>query len=231
MIEKFVSVVENGGGTVAHERFELLVFDLDGTLADTKHDIATAVNLTLAEVGLPVRTPEQIYGFVGSGVRRLLQQCVGEDEGPRLSAVLRIFRRHYLAHLLDQTRLYEGIPRVLEAFRQRRKTVATNKPQVYTDPLLKGLGVHHLFDLVFGAESGLPIKPQPEMILETLRRLGISKQQALMIGDGIHDIQAARAAGIRVCAVGYGLGDPDELRAAAPDFFASVPEDLLQVAQ
>lgn len=208
---------------------DLLIFDLDGTLADTKHDIATAVNLTLAELGLPRRPLAEIHGYVGGGVRRLLQHAVGENDGPRLRETLRLFRCHYLVHLLDTTRLYPGMADVLEYFGGRKKSVATNKPQVYTDSLLKGLSVYHLFDLVLGADSGLALKPEPEMILEAVRRSGVPAAGAVMIGDSLNDIHAARAAGVPACAVGYGMSDPDELRAAGPEFFAARPEDLMRL--
>ncbi|HUK55738.1 MAG TPA: HAD-IA family hydrolase [Nitrospiria bacterium] len=208
---------------------ELLIFDLDGTLADTKDDIATSVNLTLKELGLPEEAPGVIYTYIGSGVRRLIQQAVGEAEGERFREAMRIFRGHYMTHLLDTTKLYPGIDGVLDHFRSKKMAVVTNKPQAYADPIAAGLKIRNRFDLILGGDNGLPLKPDPKMLLTVLEKLSADPKRTVMIGDGLHDIHASRAAGIAVCAVGYGLGDPDELRRAGPDFFCETVDDLMRV--
>ena len=205
---------------------DLLIFDLDGTLCDTKEDIATSVNLTLKELRLPEKPPKVIYGYVGSGVRKLLEQAVGEGSGERFKTAMQIFRGHYNAHLLDTTKLYPGLETVLNHFQQKKKAVVTNKPQDYTDRILDGLGLTRYFDLVLGGDNGHPLKPDPQMILTVLDQFGSDPARTVMIGDGLHDIVAARAAGIKVCAVGYGLGDPHQLKLAKPDFFSERPEEL-----
>ena len=207
-------------------KVDLLIFDLDGTLCDTKEDIATSVNLTLRELGLPEKPPKVIYGYVGGGVRKLLGQAVGEESGERFKMAMRIFRGHYLAHLLDTTKLYPGVETVLSHFKHKKKAVVTNKPQDYTDRILKSLGLTRHFNLVLGGDNGLSLKPDPQMILSVLDQLESDPAQTVMIGDGLHDIVAARAAGIKVCAVGYGLGDPQQLKQADPDFFSERPEEL-----
>jgi len=207
-------------------KVDLLIFDLDGTLADTKDDLATCVNLTLAEIGLPEKPKQEIYGFVGGGVRRLIRQAVGEAEEDRFARAMRIFRKHYLAHLLDSTKLYPGMDEVLEHFKTKKKAVVTNKAQIYTDPLAEGLRLKNRFDLNLGGDNGYPLKPEPEMLLTVLEKLSADPKRTVMIGDGLHDIHAARAAGIAICAVGYGLGNPDDLRKAQPDFFSETVDEL-----
>ena len=205
---------------------DLLIFDLDGTLADTKVDIALSVKLTLRDLGLPERSNEEIYSYVGGGIRRLIQRAVGEEEGERLREALRVFRGHYLAHILDTTKLYPGMDGVLRHFAYKKKAVVTNKAQVYTDKLAAGLKITNRFDLILGGDNGYPLKPDPKMLLTVLEKLAVDPSRAVMIGDGLHDIHASRAAGIAVCAVGYGLGDPVELKAARPDFFCETVEDI-----
>ena len=207
---------------------ELLIFDLDGTLCDTRDDIAISVNLTLRELGLPEKPVDAIYSYVGSGVRSLLQQAVGEQSDDRLREAMRIFRAHYLEHLLDTTRPYSGIVDILDRFKKKKKAVVTNKPQEYTDRILRGLDLTNHFNLIVGGENGLLLKPEPHMILSVLNQLQAEKAKCVMIGDGLHDIAAARAAGIKVCAVGYGLGDSRELLKAGPDFFCKQPEEMIQ---
>ncbi len=205
---------------------DLLIFDLDGTLCDTKDDIALSVNLTLKELGLPEKPPEVIYGYVGSGVRKLLQQAVGEESEERFGLAMQIFRSHYLKHLLDTTKPYPGMETVLNHFKHKKKAVVTNKPQIYTDRILSGLGLTHHFDLIIGGDNGLVLKPEPHMLLFVLEKLQVQKSRCVMIGDGLHDIAAARAAGIGVCAVRYGLTSRRELQEAGPDFFCDQPEEL-----
>ena len=227
---------------------DLMIFDLDGTLCDTKDDIALSVNLTLKELGLPEKPPEVIYGYVGSGVRKLLQLALdeapshglssvtpkdavalrqGDEESEkRFSSAMRIFRSHYLNHLLDATKPYPGMETVLNHFKHKKKAVVTNKPQVYTDRILSGLRLTNYFDLIVGGDNGLVLKPEPHMLLFVLEKLQVQKSRCVMIGDGLHDIVAARAAGISVCAVGYGLASRRELQKAGPDFFCDRPEEL-----
>lgn len=205
---------------------DLIIFDLDGTLADTKDDIATAVTLTLSELGLPPKSRDQIYSYVGGGIRRLLQQAVGEEEGDRFREALRIFRGHYISHILDTTKLYPGMDGVLRHFASRKKAVVTNKAQYYTDRLMAGLNLTQRFDLIVGGDNGHPLKPDPAMLRFVLEQLQMNSRAAVMIGDSVNDIAASRAAGIPVCAVGYGLGDADELRRAEPDFFCETVNEL-----
>src|SRR5206468_2799242 len=106
-------------------KLDLLIFDLDGTLIESKWDIATAVNLTLGDLGLPRRTQEEIFSFVGDGIKRLLRLAVGQENQPRYEEALRIFRGHYLAHCLDRTRFYTGVEIVLTRFARLRTAVSS----------------------------------------------------------------------------------------------------------
>ena len=229
---------------------DCLIFDLDGTLCDTKDDIAHSVNLTLKDLGLPQKSEDVIYGYVGGGIRQLLRQSldlehpqaasttitkgeVRSKEGAetregqdRFSFAMKIFRRHYMNHLLDTTLPYSGMENVLNHFKEKKRALVTNKPQVYTDKILAGLNLAERFDMILGSDNGFPLKPNPEMILHVLKQLQVNPSRCVMIGDGLPDIEAARMAGIKACAVGYGLGDPDELKNAEPDFFCKRPEEL-----
>ncbi len=204
----------------------LLIFDLDGTLIDSKKDLAVSVNLTFRDLGLPEKPLEEIYGYVGNGVRRLILDSLGGAEPALLERSLQIFEGHYLKHLLDETDLYPGVEEVLTYFQEKKKAVVTNKPLLYTTRIMEGLGARPHFDLILGSEPIVNLKPHPEMILRTLDYLKVSPSEAVMIGDTVNDVHAARAAGIKSCGVGYGIGDPDLLRSAGPDFFAETVADL-----
>ena len=205
---------------------DLIIFDLDGTLIDSKDDIAMCVNYTLKDLGLPTKEPKVIYGYVGDGVRRLLQQAVGEGNQEQFKKAMKIFRDHYLAHLLDATRFYPGVEDVLDHFKDKKKAVVTNKPIEYTEKIIDGLKVRDRFDLIVGGDGMNNLKPHPEMLHRVLEELKVRKDRVVMVGDGINDVLAARAAGIPVCAVGYGLGDLGRLKKAEPDFFCERIEEL-----
>ena len=207
--------------------FDLLMFDLDGTLLDTKEDLALAVNLCLKELGFPEKETETIYQYIGDGVRKLLGRAIGFDSGPEFESAIGVFRRHYLEHLIDTTRFYPGVREILEHFREKKLAVVTNKPADYTSRIMDGLKIRDYFTLIVGSVPGTRLKPDPQMLLEAIDDLEVIPKRALMIGDGVNDILAARSAGARSCAVGYGLTRPEILKEAQPDFFCDEIGQLL----
>ncbi|UCE62740.1 MAG: HAD-IA family hydrolase [Nitrospirota bacterium] len=206
---------------------ELLLFDFDGTLIDSKVDIATSVNLTLRDLGLPERTPDEIFGFVGDGVKRLLRLSVGEENLAQYEEALRIFRLHYLTHCLDTTRFYPGIGAVLQHFHPVHKAVVTNKSLEYTLKIVEGLQVTELFTAIESPEDSSELKPDPGMLLRALDKVGVSPDRAIMVGDSTNDVRAAKAANMKVCAVGYGYGHREKVMALDPDYYCEKPEDLI----
>lgn len=207
---------------------DLLIFDLDGTLIESKWDIADSVNRTLRELDLPERTQEEVFGFVGDGVKRLLRLAVGEDNQEQYDQALQVFRRHYLRHCLDRTQFYPGIEKVLTHFGHKQKAVATNKSIEYTNVILNGLGPQH-FTFVVGGDNGFGLKPDPGMLIHAMERLGVSNERTVLIGDSTNDINGGHNAGIRVCAVGYGMGNREKMAACRPDWFIERPEELMEL--
>jgi phosphoglycolate phosphatase len=207
---------------------ELLIFDLDGTLIESKWDIAKSVNLTLAELGLPERPLEEIFGFVGDGVKKLLRLAVGEEGRTSFEDALKVFRGHYLTHCLDRTTFFPGIEPMLRHFAYKQKAVATNKSIEYTRVILNGLGAQH-FTYLVGGDNGFGLKPEPGMLLHVMEQLNVSKDQAVLVGDSTNDINGGHNAGIRVCAVGYGMGNRDKMAACKPDWFIERPEELMEI--
>ena len=207
---------------------DLLIFDLDGTLIESKWDIATSVNLTLGELGLPLRSQEEIFSYVGDGIKRLLRLAVGEENQEKYEEALSVFRGHYLAHCLDRTRYYPGVEQVLTHFVDKHKAVATNKSIEYTKVILAGLGPHH-FAYMVGGDDGFGLKPEPAMLVHIMEQLGVSRDRAVLVGDSTNDIKGGHNAGIRVCAVGYGMGNREKMAACNPDWFIERPEELMDL--
>jgi phosphoglycolate phosphatase len=207
---------------------DLLIFDLDGTLIESKWDIAKSVNLTLAELGLPERPLEEIFGFVGDGVKKLLRLAVGEGNQASFEDALRVFRGHYLEHCLDRTEFFPGIEPMLQHFACKQKAVATNKSIEYTRVILNGLGAQH-FTYMVGGDNGFGLKPEPGMLLHIMEQLNVPKDRAVLVGDSTNDINGGHNAGIRVCAVGYGMGNREKMRVCQPDWFIERPEELMEI--
>src|SRR2546428_6331413 len=190
-------MVRSGSGKVRSKvPIDLLIFDLDGTLIESKWDIATAVNLTLGDLGLSPRPQEEVFGFVGDGIKRLLRLAVGEENQSRYEEALRIFRGHYLAHCLDRTRFYPGVEKVLNHFGRTLKAVATNKSLEYTKKILEGLGAHH-FAYVVGGGNGYGPQPEPGKFLNSLDHLTGQPERAVLIGDSTNDINGGNSGRIQ----------------------------------
>jgi phosphoglycolate phosphatase len=210
-------------------RAEVLLFDFDGTLIDSKVDIATAVNLTLGDLGLPLRSVAEIFSFVGDGVKRLLRLSVGEENPDQYDRALEVFRRHYLENCVQTTRWYPGIYEVLQHYKDRRKVIVTNKSLEYTLAIVDGLQARDLFQHVETPRDTTELKPEPVMLERALEVLGADPGRTVMIGDSTNDVRAAQAAGIRGCAVGYGYGNREKVTALEPDFYCETPHDLLDL--
>jgi len=213
----------------AGQRMKLVIFDLDGTLIDSKKDLALATNHTLVLLGRDPLPESLIYGYVGDGVRRLLEQCLGETTPGLLDEAWEHFCTYYQQHLLDHTRLFPGVREVLESLIEQEMVIISNKPHRFCLPLLKGLGIYSFFRIILGGDSLDRKKPDPAPIYYALERLGLPPEEALIVGDSTTDIECGRRAGILTCAVTYGFRSREELTEAEPDFLIDHPKDLLPI--
>jgi phosphoglycolate phosphatase len=213
-------------------RFTLLVFDLDGTLIDSRADLSAAVNHVLYAFGLPELAPEVVAGYVGEGARVLVERALGAAHRDRLDDGLQRFIDYYGAHLLDHTRPYPGIPELLATLVTHGATLAvlSNKPVAMSRAILDGLGLASHFIAVLGGDSLPARKPAPAGV-EHLRALTATPaERVLVVGDSLIDLQTAAAAGVAFCGVTWGFA-PDALRAAAPARLIEHPGELLAVVE
>ncbi|HVN80598.1 MAG TPA: HAD-IA family hydrolase [Terriglobia bacterium] len=200
------------------QNFDVIIFDLDGTLVDSRVDLANSVNYTRTRLGLPPVSNELVYTYVGDGAFLLLQRALGPEFGEtEVREAVKIFLENYSQHLLDHTFLYPGVEEVLEQLKHLALTVLTNKPVGPSISILKGLGVLEKFKLVYGGDSFPQKKPHPAGIQKILIETGIPPHRALMVGDSRNDIMTGRNAGIPTCGVTYGLA-PDQLKDPLPDY-------------
>lgn len=201
----------------------LVIFDLDGTLVDSRLDLCLAVNHALRQVGLPERTLEEVSGFVGEGAARLVERAVA----PRLDlrdAALAAWREHYQGHLLDNTVLFPGIADIL-ARAPFDLGVHTNKPGQMAREILRGLGVGDRFVEVVGGDEA-PRKPDPQGTRGILERRGVAPSDAALVGDSLIDLETARAVPLRFLAVGWGLVAPQRLASAGATTVARSASEL-----
>ena len=201
--------------------YTTLLFDLDGPLVDSVADLATAVNLLRAELGLPPLLPVTVRELVGDGARELVRRAL--PEGVFAEARLQRFLLLYGEHLADQTMVYPGIRELLQIFPPASLAVVTNKPLGLTLRLLERLDLGDRFGAVIGGDSCAVKKPSPVPIRLALHRLGRPTAGALMIGDHHTDLRAGHGAGVATCFCAWGLGHDDGL---IPDLRAATVAEL-----
>jgi phosphoglycolate phosphatase len=196
------------------ERVPTIVFDLDGTLADTAPDLVATLNTLLLRENLPQQRLETARPFVGAGARKLLERgftAAGAPlEEPRLSGLLAEFLERYEAHIADETRLFPGAERSLDQFQHAgfRLAVCTNKTERLAQLLLERLGVADRFSAICGRETFAHMKPDGRALLSTIERAEGDPARAVMVGDSQTDVAAARNAGAPIVAVDFGYSDP-----------------------
>lgn len=192
--------------------YKLVIFDLDGTLLNTIADLSEAVNHALRLRGLPLHTLEEYTRMVGHGVRNLMQQALPvelSDDTSTVDAVLADFTAYYTAHIDVYTRPYPGIQALLTKLHRKgvMMAVASNKFQEGTEHLIKEFFGDIPFVAVLGNRPGFPLKPDPEIVGEVLRKTDVEKVSALMVGDSPTDMRTAANGGIKGVAVGWGYRD------------------------
>jgi phosphoglycolate phosphatase len=217
--------------TQNHFEAELLIFDLDGTLVDTRRDLANAVNHVLRHLGKDELDLETITSYVGDGVRKLLERVLGNTTAEEVEKARQYFRQFYAEHLADFSQLYPGIREVLDYFSKKKKAVISNKPQEFTEALLQRLDIHDYFEMIIGGKPEIKLKPDPEAIQMILQTLKIPPIRSIIIGDGENDILAGKAAGIATCAVTHGFRPEEKLLALQPDFVIHDPPELISLVK
>jgi phosphoglycolate phosphatase len=211
--------------------FDLLLFDLDGTLVDSLPDIASALNHALGAVGLEELPLDVVRGLVGEGVLRLVEKALTLQRSDRdAGALARQVVAAYSEKPCVKTRVFPGIEPLLVQLRGKvRLAVLTNKVGSVARALLSELRLEDRFDAIVGEGDGHARKPSPDAALALIGRFGTSPQRTLMVGDGLPDLAMARAAGCPVAAVTWGYSERAALEAQRPDFLVEAPADLLPV--
>lgn len=208
----------------------LIVFDFDGTLADTWRDIATALNRAFREAGLePVEGPDVRF-WIGEGVRPLLERAVPPEwsRAERLEEIYERFQHHYDALCLETTEPYPGIVECLDALTGDSLAIASNKPGRFLERVLVGLDLKRYFDVVVPGDALDVRKPAPQVLAHVVRSIPADAPEVWMVGDGSVDVEMGRAFGARTVGCAWGFRGRDELRRAGADVIVESPLDLLR---
>ena len=212
---------------------EVMLFDLDGTLIDSRSDLARSINLMLADLERPSLSEDTIAGFVGDGVRVLTYRSLtatDPDQRPPDEFLhadgMALMHKHYAEQMFVSTRLYPDIARTLEHFSSKPKAVVTSKEVRFTEMILERFSIARYFRSIVGGDTVAERKPDPAPVAEAIRQLGSSPEHAVMIGDSENDVNAGRRAGTHTCAVSYGFRTADQLRKVSPEVLIERFEQL-----
>lgn len=206
---------------------EALVFDLDGTLIDSRLDIAAALNHALGKSGREALSVETVSGYVGDGSRTLCARATGlREDDPALEELLADFLVYYREHAAEHSRLFPDAREVLDRLSEYPLALCTNKPRPVTDAVLSALGISDLFSSIMAGGDIAEKKPDPAPLFAIAEELGLSPNGLVMIGDGPQDIEAGRRAGARTIGIRGGFPPVETLIAAKPDALIDSLADL-----
>jgi len=215
---------------------EVLLFDLDGTLVDSAPDLAFAVNQTLVKLGLTPFNQEIIRGWVGNGANILIQRALSGSaeisislDNTLIDRALAIFFQIYQTHTCVETRLYFNVLNTLTELKARdyRLAIITNKPERFIAPIINGLALNNLFELIIGGDTLEKRKPDPLPLHYACQRLSVNVEQCVMIGDSKNDILAAKAANMQSIALTYGYNYGEKIANYQPELVIDHFADLL----
>lgn len=216
---------------------EVLLFDLDGTLVDSAPDLAFAVNKTLIKLGLAPFSQDVIRGWVGNGANILIQRALSGNaeistnlDSALIERALAIFFQIYQTHTCVETRLYSNVLSTLTELKARgyRLAIITNKPEQFIAPIVNGLAMDGLFELIVGGDTLEKRKPDPLPLHYACQRLSVNVEQCVMIGDSKNDILAAKAANMNSIALTYGYNYGENIASYQPELVLNNFADILE---
>jgi phosphoglycolate phosphatase len=215
---------------------QLVIFDLDGTLIDSRLDLVHSVNAALRHIGRPELPEDVIASYVGDGAPILIQRALGSEEVDEslVRKGLEFFLSYYREHKLDHTTVYPGIAEALAAVQKsqngvpRKMAVLSNKPVVPSRAIVEALGLGQFFSQIYGGNSFATKKPDPEGVRTLLEEHGARPEQAVIVGDSHTDIRTGRNAGLHTIGVTYGFA-PHTLEDEPPDVLVDSPREFAEV--
>ena len=213
--------------------YKAIIFDLDGTLLNTLDDLAASVNFALDSFGFPRRTSEEVRRFIGNGVIKLMQRATPDGiDGETFEKCFNTFKAHYLEHMCDNTKPYDGILPLLKTLSKKgiKTAVVSNKLHSGVVGLCKDF-FGDLLTCVFGVETEDERKPAPKNVFKAFDALGVSQTEAIYVGDSEVDVMTAKNAKLSCIGVTWGFRDEEELLKSGAQFIAHNVEDILKIIE
>jgi len=204
---------------------DLIIFDLDGTLVDSRMDIASAVNQGILAVGGQARAYEDIFPLIGRPLVKMFLALLPEKLRPSAERAAEAYRHYYYDHCTDTSVLYPGVIECLEGLSSVPLAIATTKMTFMAVKVAQELKITHYFKLIQGSD-GIPFKPDPAILIMVSEQLKKRADKSWMVGDTVYDIQAGKAAGMHTCAVTYGIGSFEDIQVQGPDLILTSLSDF-----
>jgi 2-phosphoglycolate phosphatase len=196
---------------------KVIIFDLDGTLIDSRQDIADAVNYALEENEITKLAEDKIFSYIGNGSTFLIQKSLGREHKAKFDEVFKSFVDYYSKNLVNKTELFDDVHDILEHFKDKKIYLLSNKPTEFCKVILEKLEIRKYFKEVYGSDSFPKLKPDPVGIIDIFRTEKVLQEECLFVGDSPQDINAAKSAGIKMAAVTYGYHSENRLKKDNPD--------------
>jgi phosphoglycolate phosphatase len=209
------------------KHIDLMIFDFDGTLVNSGGDIAASINYTLHTLRIPMMEQDEIIGYIGDGVQKLIERSLGQSKHHLFDEALKIFSDYYVNHMMDTTSMCDSVIEVLEHFRRKKKLIITNKRKYFTVAMTDAFLITHYFDDIIGADSTPYKKPDPRLLIPLIEKFGVENRNTVVVGDGVNDVMLAKNSGVLSCALLNGLTPKDALASLNPDFACEGLSELI----
>lgn len=214
-------------------KYQTYIFDLDGTLLDTLQDLANSVNFAMKEKKYPQRTVDEVRSFIGNGIAKLMERAVPADTSKDDYAdALAIFKAHYLAHLADNTKVFDGMIEVVDMLKAQgcKVAVVSNKAHDAAQAVVKDY-FQDRFDMVVGKMDCFPTKPAPDAVFYVMKSLQSKAEDCIYIGDSDVDVETAHNAGLPCIGVTWGNRDRSLLEKHGADWIADKPYEIITLTE
>ena len=213
---------------VLSSNIKLVIFDLDGTLVDSKYDLTDSVNFVRHEHGLNPLPVDKVASYLGSGITALVKAVLAELKNENFDEAVKMFKDNYAKHLTDKTLPYKDVTDMLSNISQP-KVLLSNKDEKFSKQILETLGLSKYFTEIYGGDSFKEKKPSPLPIYEILKKFSLNKEDVVMVGDGANDIMVGKNAGITTIGVLYGYSSQQQLNDLAPDYQVKSPKEIINI--
>ena len=209
------------------KKIELVIFDLDGTLVDSKYDLTLAVNFIRRKYGFSDLSALEVASYLGSGIKRLVDSLLPNISDAEKKDAFEQFNNYYSIHLVDTTVVYNGVIELLEALKDINKVVLSNKTEIYSRKIVENLGLSKYFAKIYGGDTFSEKKPSCLPINSIINEFNTQKEHVWMVGDGVNDVLAGKSAGISTIAVLYGYSSRQKIESNSPSFIAKNPSEII----